>query len=147
MASSVKATPATTRTFWICSECGQPIRPGEGYLEFSNLDSEAGRVGAMPRQPSPGIELPHPSEGVVQFTWSEMVKLQPKMTVGLQVVHARCDQNPESGYWIDVGRVDSPKNMLELIFHLNGKAWFGPEELRSLKQLWQEYGPATCRHP
>ncbi|MBI4539486.1 MAG: hypothetical protein HY704_08260 [Gemmatimonadetes bacterium] len=70
--------------------------------------------------------------------------MQPKMTVRLQVVHARCDQNPESAYWIGVERADTPENLLELIFHLNGKAWFGPEELRSLKQLWREYGPTAC---
>ncbi len=132
---------------WICDECGEPIGDDEGYIEAYKKRPNGGPVGGYPSEPSPTAPLRMKPGELLTVTPKGLVNLsfEAKKTVGIQVVHGRCDSIEDSGYWIGVERADTAEEWIDWLVHASGKLWCGQVEFKELVRIWQSKRRAVAR--
>ena len=125
---------------WICDECGEPIPNNEGGIHAYNLKPTHGRpIGGLPSKPSPteavGMKPGEPWCG----SFYDLLRLdfETNKTVGIQVLHTRCDGIRETGYWIAVDRAETAEEWIEWLAHISGKVWCGQMEFMELTRMWR----------
>ena len=115
--SSVSAIPETPETIeiparWTCQECGKPIDPEDGFVEIFQVNPVTGVSGGYPCEPSEDIPSPGGETGLVWL--SEFLKHESvKKTVGVRVIHEKCDfEFKAGGYFLVIEEVSSDREIL-----------------------------------
>jgi hypothetical protein len=101
------------RIAWRCSICGRRIANGAGWITINSQELNTCLSASLAwREAHPGpllsgtelSELPDPAH------W--------------RVLHRRCDPEPEdNGYWFDIERARTVRQLLGWTAHLMGKSW------------------------
>lgn len=109
----------TSRPTWMCEVCHEPVIGRTGYLAFRYPEWEANRE--ADRAWTTQHTLPG---GIVG--WNVGADTPPPGYVRWHVLHADCDQDPDSaaGYWIEVHRIRTWREVASWSAHLHAKAWF-----------------------
>ena len=134
---------------WICGKCGEPIEDGQGGIDLYNLKRTLGPIGAYPRESSPTEPLGmKPVKPGLLPIYSEVelndLDWETNKTVGIRVVHKRCDQTGRCGYWIEVERASTADEWINWLAHLSEKDWCGELEFMALSRMWQSMRRAVA---
>lgn len=106
-------TEGATRITWFCTACGEPITAGTGYLEVDTRAVQAAEDAARE------FDKAHP-EG---FNVGELLSDYPDRVPWLPW-HEQCDPDPEqTGYFVDIHRIDSLAKLVHWAGHLGDKPW------------------------
>jgi hypothetical protein len=158
------------RAQWVCDICRKPIEDN-GYLDFSNGNSEVGFVGGYPMESQDKWDRLTPAEqmhslsvprdpksmalseaaGGDIYSSRDMISLMRAQmsrpaNVTIRVYHFGCDPDPDgSPYFVDTDRIGTLDQLVEWLNHLEEKEWFGKAEMISLINRW--YSAAGGQSP
>lgn len=102
---------------WLCEICGDPIADRSGYVGVSTQES------LRYKREREQFEIDHPRIGGMRILSGAALFEVPK-PAHWQVIHRSCDPDPEGGgYWIEIERARTEKQLLNWTAHLMHKRW------------------------
>lgn len=129
---------------WFCDGCGNLIGDGTGYIEVVLAEVfavERGRREARLRAEERAAQSGHPA-GMISLADLELIH-----DANWHAWHQECDPDPTNAvsdsYWVDIERVRSLGQLLDLHAHVGEKTWAKHTDLKDLRRhLPDLYG--TC---
>lgn len=111
---------------WLCEICELPIANKTGYIGVSTRES------LRHKREREQFELDHPRIGGLRILSGAALFEIPKLA-HWQVIHRSCDPDPEGGgYWIEIERASTEKELLNWTAHLMHKRWLAETDWHKL---------------